>query len=110
MLIVTFLLSPIFTLEEAENLAKAALDKEVSIEGVVLLRGIYAEKKEMAKFEYWDEVLKRLEKNPIYIENDWPNIDHKLRKSGIAKPVTLTSNIEIPSDFSSDQPLKFCNL
>ena len=37
--------TPLLTLDEAENLAIKALEKELSIEGVTLIRGIYAEKK-----------------------------------------------------------------
>jgi hypothetical protein len=67
---------PSVTLEEAESLAKKALEKEVSIEGVVLLRGIYAEKKDQAEFDYWDKVLKEVEEKNIHTKGDWPDI-HK---------------------------------
>lgn len=61
------------TLDQAENLAKKALEKEISIEGVVLLRGIYAEKKDQAKFDYWDKVLKEVEKKNIHTQDAWPD-------------------------------------
>lgn len=65
--------SPI-TLEQAENLAKKALEEEMSIEGVILLRGIYAEKKDQAKFDYWDKILKELEEKQIHAKDIWPDI------------------------------------
>lgn len=61
------------TIDEAENLAKYALKKELSIEGVVLLRGIYAEKEDKANFEYWDKMLKEVEEKQIHSQNEWPN-------------------------------------
>ncbi|WP_154017894.1 hypothetical protein [Candidatus Protochlamydia phocaeensis] len=64
---------PPITLDEAENLAKKALEKELSIEGVVLLRGIYAEKKDQAKFDYWDKVLKEVEEQNIHTQDAWPD-------------------------------------
>lgn len=64
---------PPITLDEAENLAKKALEKELSIEGVVLLRGIYAEKKDQAKFDYWDKVLKEVEEKNIHTQDAWPD-------------------------------------
>lgn len=62
------------TLEEAENLAKKALEKEISIEGVVLLRGIYAEKNDQSNFDYWDRILREIEKKDIHTKEAWPNI------------------------------------
>lgn len=64
--------SPI-TLNEAEKLAKMALEKEMSIEGVVLLRGIYAEKNDQSKFDYWDKILKEVEKNNVHTQDVWPD-------------------------------------
>jgi hypothetical protein len=68
--------SPI-TLDEAENLAKKALDKEMSIEGVVLLRGIYAEKEDQAKFDYWDKVFKEMEDKNMHTQDAWPNFSEE---------------------------------
>jgi tetratricopeptide (TPR) repeat protein len=65
--------SPI-TLNEAENLVQRALKEEVSIEGVALIRGLYAEKKIQEKFEYWDKILKDVEKKQIHTQDSWPNI------------------------------------
>jgi tetratricopeptide (TPR) repeat protein len=64
---------PPITLDEAENLSKKALEKEISVEGVVLLRGIYAEKKEQAKFDYWDNILQEVQKKNIHTQNTWPD-------------------------------------
>lgn len=64
---------PPITLDEAENFAKEALEKELSIEGVVLLWGIYAEKKDQAKFDYWDKVLKEVEEKNIHTKDAWPD-------------------------------------
>jgi hypothetical protein len=64
---------PPITLDEAENLAKRALETEMSTEGAVLLRGIYAEKKDQAKFDYWDKVLKEVESKNIQTQNAWPD-------------------------------------
>ncbi len=64
--------SPI-TLNEAEILAKKALDSEMSIEGVVLLRGIYAEKEDQVNFDYWDKVFKEVEIKNIHTQNAWPD-------------------------------------
>lgn len=64
---------PPITVDEAENLAKMALENEMSIEGVVLLRGIYAEKKDHAKFDYWDKILQKVEEKNIHAQECWPN-------------------------------------
>lgn len=61
------------TLDEAENLAKKALEKEMSIEGVVLLRGIYAEKNDQDKFDYWDKVFIEVEKKNMHTQRAWPD-------------------------------------
>lgn len=65
---------PPITLEEAENLAKRALEKELSVEGVVLLKGIYAEKKDQHNFDYWNEILEEVERKQMRTKEDWPNI------------------------------------
>lgn len=64
---------PPITLDEAENLAKKALEKEISIEGVVLLRGIYAEKNDQAEFDYWDKIFKEVEENNVHTQDAWPD-------------------------------------
>lgn len=65
--------SPI-SLEEAEKLAKEALEREISKEGVVLLRGIYAEKNDVAMFNYWDRIYRDIEKQKLQSTNLWPDI------------------------------------
>lgn len=67
--------SPV-TLEEAENLAKKALEQEISIEGVVLLRGIYADKNQDL-FDYWDKVLDEVEEKNIHTQAAWPDFSIK---------------------------------
>lgn len=69
---------PPITLDEAESLTKKALEKEMSIEGVILLRGIYFEKKDQAKFEYWDKVSKEIEEKNIHTQNTWPDFSEIL--------------------------------
>jgi hypothetical protein len=64
---------PPITLDEAEELVKKALEKELSIEGAVLLRGIYAERKDQAKFDYWDKVLEELMQKNIHAQGAWPD-------------------------------------
>jgi hypothetical protein len=64
---------PSITLDEAENLAKKALEKEMSIEGVVLLRGIYAEKNDQVKFDYWDKIFKEVEENNVHTQDACPD-------------------------------------
>jgi hypothetical protein len=70
---------PPITLDDAENLVKKALEKEMSIEGVVLLRGIYAEKKDQVKFDYWDKVLKEVEEKKIHTKGTWPDFSNIYR-------------------------------
>jgi hypothetical protein len=72
---------PPITLNEAENLAKTALEKEMSIEGVILLRGIYSEKNDQTKFDYWDTILKEVEKNNVHTQNVWPDFSD-IHKNG----------------------------
>ena len=53
---------PPISLSEAKKMVEKALEKEMSIEGVVLLRGIYSEIKDQKNFEHWDKILTELEK------------------------------------------------
>lgn len=64
--------NPQISLEEAENLARAALEKEKSIEAVVLIRGICKKKGKEEEFLYWEKVLKELEQKQAYMKNEWP--------------------------------------
>ncbi len=66
---------PKISLEEAEKLVKEALKEETSVEAVVLLRGIYAEKKDATAFEYWDKVLKEVEAKNVHTKRTWPDIE-----------------------------------
>lgn len=65
--------NPPITLNEAENLVKKALEKELSIEGVTLLRGIYAEKNDQINFNYWNKILVELEEKNIHSPDTWPD-------------------------------------
>lgn len=67
---------PPITLDEAENLVKKALEKALSVEGVILLRGIYAEKKEQAKFDYWDKILQEIERKNLHTQDIWPDFSN----------------------------------
>lgn len=64
---------PSITIDEAEKLTKRALKEEMSIEGVILLRGIYAKKKDQVQFDYWDTILKKLQEKNIHTKNCWPS-------------------------------------
>lgn len=46
----------------------------MSIEGAVLLRGIYAKRKDQAKFDYWDKVLEELMQKNILTQGVWPDL------------------------------------
>jgi hypothetical protein len=61
------------TINQAENLLLEALKKEETIEAVTLLRGIYQTKGDSSNFSYWNDILKRLEENKVYIIDKWPD-------------------------------------
>lgn len=73
------LLEPPITLDEAEELVKKALEKEMSIEGAILLRGIYAEKGDQTKFDYWDRILEGLRQKNIHTQDAhlWPDFSEE---------------------------------
>lgn len=50
------------SIHEAEKLVMAALEKEKSIEAVVLIRGICKMQEREQEFNYWDKILTELEK------------------------------------------------
>ncbi len=60
------------TIDEAEKLVLEALEKEKTIEGATLIRGIYKTKNNLEKFLYWDKVLQELESRDAYMKNKWP--------------------------------------
>ncbi len=60
------------TLDKAEKCALEALEKEKSIEGATLIRGIYKTKENIDQFIYWDEILQELEKTHAYMKDKWP--------------------------------------
>jgi hypothetical protein len=66
---------PPITADEAEKLTLKALGKELSLEGVVLIRGIYAHKEDKAKFEMWDKIYQQVKhKNLPSREGVWPDM------------------------------------
>lgn len=69
--------TPPISIDEAERFAKLALEREMSIEGVILLRGIYAEKKDKLSFDYWDKVLKEIEHKKMHSSSQevWPDMN-----------------------------------
>lgn len=64
--------NPHLTIDEAEKLVLEALENEKSIEGAILIRGIYKTKKKFEKFSYWNLILQELEKCDAYMKNKWP--------------------------------------
>lgn len=63
---------PCISVEDAERFAKEALGKELSIEGVILLRGLYSEKNDMDNFVYWDNVFQQIKDLDIHTNVCWP--------------------------------------
>lgn len=67
--------NPPITVDEAEKLTLKALEKEMSVEGVVLIRGIYARKNDQVKFDYWDKIFREVKHNNLCsTDNAWPDI------------------------------------
>lgn len=64
---------PLIEVDEAESLVKRALEKELTVEGVVLLRGIYARKKNQELFDHWDKILREVEEKNIHAVEVWPD-------------------------------------
>ncbi len=66
-------LAPV-AIEEAENLVKRALDQELSIEAVVLMRGICTKKKDQKGFDHWNEVFQEVKKKQLRSRSShWPD-------------------------------------
>lgn len=63
---------PPISIEEAEKLARAAVEKEISTETVALIRGICKMQGKDKEFFYWNETLEELEKKGPHIRNEWP--------------------------------------
>lgn len=68
-------LNPPITADEAEKLTLKALEKELSLRGVVIIRGIYKSKNDQNKFDYWDRIYQELKgKEQHTSEGVWPNM------------------------------------
>lgn len=66
---------PTITVDEAEKLVLSALEQEMSLRGIVLLRGIYARKNDQVKFDYWDKIFREVEQKNLHSKDDtWPDI------------------------------------
>lgn len=63
---------PPISIDEAESLIRAALEKEKSIEAVTLIRGICKSMKREEEFSYWNKILQELEKKEAYMKSEWP--------------------------------------
>lgn len=63
---------PRVSLDDAEKLVIIVLEQEISIDRVVLFRGIYAKKKDQAKFDYWDRIYKEVEEKQVHTKDAWP--------------------------------------
>lgn len=63
---------PPISIAEAEKLARAAVEKEISTETVALIRGICKTQGRDKEYFYWNKVLEELEKKGPYIRNEWP--------------------------------------
>ncbi len=64
---------PFVTIEQAEAFVKKALEQELSIQAVVLIRGICQTKGDQKGLDYWDEVLEEVEKKQLWSRSsDWP--------------------------------------
>jgi hypothetical protein len=69
------------TIEDAEKWVREALKKEISMEAVVLIRGICKQKGDMDQFSYWDNIFKRLENKKSSMKHKWPSfIEEKAKK------------------------------
>ncbi len=65
---------PPVTIEEAEDLVKRALDQELSIEAVVLMRGICAKKKDQKGFDHWNKIFQEVEEKQLRSRSShWPD-------------------------------------
>lgn len=65
---------PPISIDEAEDLIRAALEKEKSIEAVTLIRGICKSMEREEEFSYWNKVLEELEKKEAYMKSEWPEL------------------------------------
>ena len=81
---------PPITIDEAEKLTLQALNKELSLRGVILIRGIYASKNDQVKFDLWDKIYQQLkEENLPSIEDAWPNIlPTDVPRGGYSSPIS----------------------
>jgi len=80
--------NPPITADEAEKLTLKALEKELSLRGVVLIRGIYKSKNDQIKFDYWDKVYNGLKgKKTHSSEGIWPDLLSKDTPGGYTSPL-----------------------
>jgi hypothetical protein len=59
------------SIDDAEKMVRTALQKEMSVEAVVLIRGICKDKNKN-EFSYWSKILHELEEKKAYMRIEWP--------------------------------------
>ena len=65
---------PRVTLDQAESLLQRAIQKEISYEAALQLRGIYMAKQDQAKVEYWTKIVEETERKNIRTDPCTPDI------------------------------------
>ena len=65
---------PRVTLDEAESLLQRAIQKEVSYEAALQLRGIYRAKQDQAKVDYWTKIIEETERKNIRTDPCTPDL------------------------------------
>ena len=65
---------PPITREEAESYLKKALEKKLTCELAIKMRGLYRQKNNQSQEEYWNQIYKKLEKENVHSNQIIPDI------------------------------------